>query len=152
MLHHKWFLQSCMGLMILMWHSGNAQFITEPDPSVNFDKSTGIIVLYSKCDGSFYMNDHFLTEIKKNDTIYLANAISGNYSARFVSLVSTKEQKFILDTLTVANLILDCDSIYYTKGNEYEWYNTAHKIAGKTIFFGKKKNWGEILHLGRKMF
>jgi len=135
---HKWFLKGCIGLLILFWHPSGAQYITEPDPSVRFDKKKGLIVLYSNTDGSFFLNYHFLTELKENDTIYLANMVPGNYSARFISAGTTKELMLDVNALELTELTFGGDSISMSAGSKYELYDRANRIHGKKFYYGRK--------------
>lgn len=127
-------------------HFSAAQIITEPDPSIRFDKSKGIIILYPSTEGSFYLNDYYLTELKAHDTVYLVNVTPRNYTVRFACSASSHEQKFKVDKRNVVEIILETDSLS-VRSSVSEWDNAANRFAGKTVYYGKKGCFYNITHV-----
>ncbi|HNS16992.1 MAG TPA: hypothetical protein PKH94_08980 [Bacteroidales bacterium] len=117
---------------------GSAQVITQPDPTLRFDRTKGIIVLYPSMDGKFYLNFSYLTDLKANDTIFLVNAAPGNYHARFDWSVGSNTQQFTVNKRNVVEMILSPDSLV-VRSNAQDWYTVANRAAGKLILSDLKE-------------
>ncbi len=111
-----------------------AQPILKPDPSADFDKSKGIIVLTPAVRGTFYMNDHILTEIKGNDTIFVINVNPAIYKIKYVSPPLSLERNIAVYRHKVVEIMPGTDSIRY-RNNMLKWQPTAERIAGKPVYF-----------------
>ncbi len=112
----------------------SAQIILKPDPGVEFDHSKGIIAIVPSSQGTFYLDNYMLTEIKGNDTIYIINVTPGIYIAGFNNQGALMTEKIIVDRHNVLAIIPGTDSLRINK-NSLKWYPTTEKIAGKPVFF-----------------
>jgi len=121
-------------LSVIYVQLAGAQIVSKPDPKLSFDRSRGIIVLLPSMKGSFYLNDHFLTEIKGRDTIYIINVKPGEYSAKVVFISGSTTNDFILDPTKVLEIIPEPDTLKI-KRNAFYYNDIAEKAAGKTVFY-----------------
>jgi hypothetical protein len=119
-------------LIMIGGHTG-AQIILKPDPKVTFNRSKGIAVISSSTKGSFYLNEHLLTELKGKDTIYIINITPGEYKAKVVSGNGLTKKNITIIGGKVIEIQPGIDSVHI-KNNAFFYDDIEEKVTGKYVF------------------
>lgn len=106
-----------------------AQVLSKPDPNISIDASKGIILLYSASEGSLFLNDQFLTDLKRQDTLFIININPGKFTARFQNDISTISKDFIVDEGSVTKIIFRDSLLEITHVNR-KWSEGVNAIRG----------------------
>ena len=128
---------------ILMVHSARSQIYLKPDPGARFDRSKGILVLSSSVRGTFFLDDHVLSELKGRDTVYIANLACGEHRAKVVSGKNPLTYTFIMAKGKVLEIHAGKDTLGILE-SPVAYEDIAEKIRGGTVFFLRSRSYFNI--------
>jgi len=114
-----------------------AQILKKPDPGLIIDRSKSILIITPCISGSFHLNDYYLTDISSNDTVYIGNMKSGDYSVKFITDQGTYQRGLSLEKGKVQEIIPCNDSIYLPKDKLYQ-DETLSKMTGNKYYFPRR--------------
>ncbi len=120
------------GIMILVGEFISGQILKSPDRKLVVDRSKSILAITPCSSGSFYMNDYYLTDISRNDTVYIYNLKPGNYSVKFVSDTSTFKSGMTIGPGKIQSISPCPDSVSFFPV-DLKWSSTFRKMTGQTI-------------------
>ncbi|MEI7896154.1 MAG: hypothetical protein WCJ26_03905 [bacterium] len=110
------------------------QIILTPNPKATVKWSDGIAVICSSVQGSFYLNDYLLTDLKGNDTVYIINLQPGEYTAKVVFKGGSTTRSFNAWGREVTLLKPGIDSLQI-KNDAFYFDDIKEKVTGRKVLF-----------------
>ena len=115
----------------------SAQIVRHPGPDMQSDLDKATLVIIPCSPGAFFMNDKYMTELGRDDTVYFFNLKPGTYNIKLQADTLSYNQVVFLESKDVRNIDPCSDSLQElmlsgTQANElkkptYKNYNTLKK-------------------------